>query len=261
MSNLTQNTSRPTTGGSPCHGLIEFVTLELIWALYICTGHWNINEGLRGLSFFEGLVHLIIENIWRGKLVFTTSWFATFWVGRLKIKNNPLGIARLVVFLVWLLMDTIAIWIEAIYWWNVGIEAMVMVGLVSYQFTQIKRRRRRKEAGWGMQMAWLWVWGPGWVIINGLCLLEFTSSLPLILWYTVYRQLFPAKSRKKKGDLSGLRTPARTTGHLPPVRRHAGALKFGASQDQPSMRWKDRYASKNYVIKIWYIYSKQSKNR
>lgn len=209
MSNLTQNTSYPSAGEIPCLGLTEFIILELIWVLYCCTGSWDTNQGLRVLSFFGGIIHVTVETLGRGKLVITTSWFATFWLGRLKISSSPLGIARLVIFLSWLLTDTAAIWVEPVYWWNVLLESLVMVGLVSYQFTQITGERRRKKAGWKSKMAWLCIWGPGWVTLNGLCLRGYTSSMPLIIWYVFYGLLFPVKPKKEDNRRGASGQPTR----------------------------------------------------
>lgn len=192
MSNITEEPWLITV--YPTHELVEFFSIQAIWMFYCVTGKWTVNPGWRLIAFLEGLVCMTINNIWRGYLVYTTSWFMTHLLGKITIRCDPVGMIRLVSFLTWLITDLLTLWYKEAYYGNIACEMAIMSGLIYCRFTRIEGTRARKEKGWQRELIYLSIWAPVWVILFGLCLWGYITKLPILIWFIMFGFLFPKNS-------------------------------------------------------------------
>lgn len=203
--------------------LIEFFSIQAIWVFFCVAGRWTRNPGWRLIAFLEGLVCMTVVNIWRGHMVYTTSWFMTYLVGRITVKCDPVGVIRLGSFFVWILTDLLALWYEMVYWGNVACEMAMMSGLIYHQFTKINKDRAGKKKDWQQELIYLSVWAPVWVTLFGLYQWGYTTNLPNLIWFIMFGLLFP---REPEITAPRDRTP-------PPPRRNRESL-VGLYE---TMRW------------------------
>lgn len=171
--------------------LVEFIAVEAIWFIHCCTGLWTMNQGFRILCLVEGAVRALIVNVWRRETSYTTSWFVAFLLGRIKVDKSKRGATRAVILIIWIALDLASLWSRVLYWVNLGYEGLVVIGLLSYMYSQVSRLRSSRASTWALKLMRLCIWGFGWGVLSILCLLGYTTNLTLIVWFVLYGSLFP----------------------------------------------------------------------
>lgn len=158
----------------------------MIWFTFCCTGLWTGSQGFRVLCLVEAIARVLIVNMWRGEATYTMSWFVAFLLGRLKIDTSKRGIMRMIILVIWLVLDLASLWYRVAYW----ARLVLVVGLLSYMYSQVSKLKGSHAPRWALKLLCLCLWGFGWGILSVMCILEITTNLPLIVWFALYGYLF-----------------------------------------------------------------------
>lgn len=198
--NTTENGTRDNGTTVNEMTVLNLWILDAIWLLYCCHGEWTLQQPLRIVAVILGTVKCIVTHVWQKDMGVTLSWFATYLLGRMKFTKQLIDQIATVALVIWMITDTVAIFLTAAKWIDLALEALAVTAMLTYHLTLAMALQPKGRAIWLRKVCAVVGWGIGWGILSIIHWSINECTVLIMAWFMWYGAVFPVKGESGGGQ-------------------------------------------------------------